>query len=97
MIAALKRGEDDVGSYLQKHTAKSLFHFIHFFQQDEDLTDQSGQYPEFNAYNWRDTTRFESKDDYRTGCRNVCHCQQQQSYPGLRSPGRSSMYSTFNL
>ena len=26
MIPALKRGEDDVGSYLQKHTAKSLFH-----------------------------------------------------------------------
>ena len=26
MIPALKRGEEDVGSYLQKHTAKSLFH-----------------------------------------------------------------------
>ena len=26
MIPALKRGEDDVGSYLQKDTAKSLFH-----------------------------------------------------------------------
>ena len=25
MIPALKRGEDDVGSYLQKHTAKSFF------------------------------------------------------------------------
>ena len=24
-----------------------------------------------------------------TGCRNVSHCQQQQSYLGLRSPGRS--------
>ena len=29
-------------------------------------------------------------DDYRTGCRNVSHCQQQQSYSGLRSPGRSN-------
>ena len=29
-----------------------------------------------------------SEDDYRTGCRNVSHCQQQQSYSGLRSPGR---------
>ena len=28
--------------------------------------------------------------DYRTGCRNVSHCQQQQSYSGLRSPGRSN-------
>ena len=26
MIPALKRDEDDVGSYLQKDTAKSLFH-----------------------------------------------------------------------
>ena len=26
MIPALKRGEDDVGSYLQKDTAKSVFH-----------------------------------------------------------------------
>ena len=31
--------------------------------------------------------------DNRTGCRNVSHCQQQQSYSGLRSPGRSN--STF--
>ena len=29
---------------------------------------------------------FDSEDDYRTGC----HCQQQQSYSGLRSPGRSN-------
>ena len=28
--------------------------------------------------------------DYGTGCRNVSHCQQQQSYSGLRSPGRSN-------
>ena len=28
--------------------------------------------------------------DVRTGCRNVSHCQQQQSYSGLRSPGRSN-------
>ena len=31
---------------------------------------------------------FDSEDDYRTYCRNVSHCQQQ-SYSGLRSPGRS--------
>ena len=36
---------------------------------------------------------FDSEDDYRTGCRNVSHCQQQ-SYSGLRSPGRSN--STFS-
>ena len=33
---------------------------------------------------------FVSEDDYRTGCQNVSHCQQQQSYSGLRSPGRSN-------
>ena len=32
---------------------------------------------------------FDSEDDHCTGCRNVSHCQQQQSYSGLRSPGRS--------
>ena len=37
------------------------------------------------------------EDDYRTGCRNVSHCQQQ-SYLGLRSPGRShSTYSSYIL
>ena len=40
--------------------------------------------------NWRDTTHFDSEDDYRTGCRNVSHCQRQQSYSGLRSPGQST-------
>ena len=38
--------------------------------------------------NWRDTTH--SEDDYRTDHRNVSHCQQQQSYSGLRSTGRSN-------
>ena len=43
---------------------------------------------------WRSMINdFDSKDDYRTGYRNVSHCQQQQSYSGLRSPGRS--YSTY--
>ena len=32
------------------------------------------------AINWRDTTHFDSEDDYCTGCSNVSHCQQQQSY-----------------
>ena len=32
----------------------------------------------------------DSENDYPTGCRNVSHCQQQQSYSGLRSPGRSN-------
>ena len=33
-----------------------------------------------------DTTHFDSEDDYCTACRNMSHCQQQQSYSGLRSP-----------
>ena len=35
-------------------------------------------------------THFDSEDDYRTGCWNVSHCQQQQSHSGLRSPGQSN-------
>ena len=30
-------------------------------------------------------THFDSEDDYCTGWRNISHCQQQQSYSGLRS------------
>ena len=42
------------------------------------------------------TFDFDSENDFRKGCRNVRHCQQQQSYSALRSPGRS--YSTcFNM
>ena len=33
--------------------------------------------------NWRDATHFDSEGDYRTGCRNVSYCQQQQSYSFL--------------
>ena len=40
------------------------------------LIDQSGHYTELNTINWRDTTQFDSEDDYRTGCRNVSHGQQ---------------------
>ena len=43
--------------------------------------------------NWRNTTHSDSKDNYCTGCGNVTHYQQQKSYSGLRSPGRS--YSTY--
>ena len=32
--------------------------------------------------------QFDCEDDYRTGCRNVSNCEQQESYSGLRSPGR---------
>ena len=38
---------------------------------------------------WRDTTHFDSEDEYRTGCRNVSHYQEQQSYSALCSTGRS--------
>ena len=41
-----------------------------------------------------ESAHFESEDDYHTGCQNVSNCQQQQSYSGLRSPGRS--YSTYS-
>ena len=31
---------------------------------------------EFNTINGRDTTNFDSEDDFHTGCLNVRHCQQ---------------------
>ena len=55
-------------------------------QLHHDVIDQSCQSPEPDiTINWRDRAHFDSEDDYRTGCRNVIHCQQQQSYSGLRS------------
>ena len=35
-------------------------------------------------------SHLQSQSDYCTGCRNVSHCQQQQSYSGLHSPGRTN-------
>ena len=32
----------------------------------------------------------DSDDDFRSGCRNVGQCHQQQSFSGLLSPGRSN-------
>ena len=37
----------------------------------------------FNTINCRDTTHFDSEDDYHTVCGNVSHCQQQQFYSDL--------------
>ena len=37
-------------------------------QPPPSFFDQSGQYPELFAIKWRDTTHFDSEDDYRTGC-----------------------------
>ena len=34
-----------------------------------------------DVINWLDTTHFDSGDDYcAAGCRNVGHCQQQQTW-----------------
>ena len=42
------------------------------------------------------TTKIDSEDDNRAGCRNVSHCQQQQSYSGLRSPDEQTQ-PTFEM
>ena len=34
----------------------------------------------WNTINWRDTTHFDSEDDYCTGCRNFSHCRQQFTF-----------------
>ena len=31
----------------------------------------------------------DSEDEFRSGSQNVCHCQQQQFFSELHSPGRS--------
>ena len=36
------------------------------------------------------------EDDYCTGCRNVSHCEQQQVYSRLRSPGRWNLTYLWN-
>ena len=45
---------------------------------------------DYNTIKGHDTTHFNSGNDYCTGCQNVSHCQQQQSYSGLLSPGQSN-------
>ena len=40
------------------------------------------------------STHLDAEDDYHTGCPSVSHCQQQ-SFPGLLSPGLS--YSTYHV
>ena len=64
-----------------------------------DVIDQSDRYNQstvYNTINWCDTTHFDSGDDYHTGCRNISHCQQQQSYSGLHSPRRSNSTYSWN-
>ena len=64
-----------------------------------DVIDQSGRYNQstvYNTINWCDTSHFDSGDDYHTGCRNISHCQQQQSYSGLHSPRRSNSTYSWN-
>ena len=39
----------------------------------------------------------DSEDDYRTGCRNVRHCQQQQSYSGFYFHPDDQTQPTFNI
>ena len=39
----------------------------------------------------------DSENDYCTGCQNVSHCQQEQSYSGLHSLGRSNSTCFWHL
>ena len=45
----------------------------------KDLIAELSRAKRASAAPWvrRDTAHFDSEDDYRTGCRNVSHCQQQ--------------------
>ena len=59
-----------------------------YFRSTDSLYSNKVEY-KYHQY-WRDTTHFDSEVDYRTVYRNISHCQQQQSYSGQRSPGRSN-------
>ena len=39
----------------------------------------------------------DSDDDFRSGCRNVGQCHQQQSFSGLLSPGRSNYTNDYDI
>ena len=55
--------------------------------------DQKPELKEYHQLTWYNSHwPWRSEDDYRTGCRNVSH-YQQQFYSGLRLTGRS--YSTY--
>ena len=49
-----------------------------YWNKTKRLHKKRVQLPQANC---RDTTHFDSEDDYRTGCRNVSHCQQQLNSP----------------
>ena len=43
------------------------------------------------------TILLDCDDDFRSGCRNVCQCHQQQSFSELLSPGRSNHRNDWNF
>ena len=49
-----------------------------------------------NTINCRDTTHFESEDDYRTGCRNISH-YLQRSYPNEYKRDRTNAFITISI
>ena len=49
------------------------------------MSHQRHKYRKLTIHNLHD-----SDDDFLSGCRNVCQCNQQQSFSGLLSPGRSN-------
>ena len=54
-------------------------------QWQADLVDVQALKKDNDGYRHHD-----SDDDFRSGCRNVGQCHQQQSFSGLLSPGRSN-------
>ena len=77
----------DVNNHIAEHHLQTK----HEIDRDSAtcITYSTDYYQRLTLESW--FTNFDSEDDYRTGCRNVSYCQQQQSYSGLRSPGRSNL------
>ena len=85
-----RRLDNQSGSHHQSHvncitSVYGIYVFIMYLCQFTVFTDQRHKYRKLTLYNSHD-----SDDDFRSGCRNVGQCHQQQSFSGLLSPGRSN-------
>ena len=83
MLASVLFGDSTYFSFLRKASCKlSIRPIIKFLSDDYICHD-------YNLSLLLDL-KFDSDDDFRTGCRNASHHYRQQSFSVLHSPGRQS-------
>ena len=87
MLASVLFGDSTYFSFLRKASCKlSIRPIIKFLSDDYICHD-------YNPSLLLDL-KFDSDDDFRTGCRNASHHYRQQSFSVLHSPGRSKYATT---